>query len=217
MLTQKRYAEDLRPVEGLDWSTALRAPQIQKLAPAGTLPKSPWDKGHLAEIALSNHPGRRADCVPQPAVDRGASAQAAGVARGGGAEFGPERGCHPAPRPRGQEPGADSLPGGLGTGWLEGGGTPLVGDSLGGIPLPSSAGAYAKDAAPDGTYVVRSAVLEQRLGAEQTVRTHKRLATLERALRSLEIVDFEVRPIRHGLPDRVRAQVLTCLPACYVT
>src|SRR6266511_2621687 len=37
MLTEARLREDLRPIEGLDWITALRAPAIQALAAGGAL------------------------------------------------------------------------------------------------------------------------------------------------------------------------------------
>src|SRR5438876_11028265 len=37
MLTEKRIEQDLRPLAGLEWITALRAPQIQKLAQDGVL------------------------------------------------------------------------------------------------------------------------------------------------------------------------------------
>jgi hypothetical protein len=70
-----------------------------------------------------------------------------------------------------------------------------------------------EDAALDGIYGIRTSVSERRLSAEQTVRTYKRPATVERAFRSLKSVDRQVRPIRHRLPDRVRAQVLICLLA----
>jgi transposase len=44
----------------------------------------------------------------------------------------------------------------------------------------------------------------------------KRLATVERAFRSLKSVDLNVRPIHHRLPERVRAHVFLVMLAYYV-
>ena len=59
MLTQKRIEEDLRPEEGLEWITALRAPQIQKLASDGVLQMSLFDQRDLAEVTHPDYPGER--------------------------------------------------------------------------------------------------------------------------------------------------------------
>ena len=52
-----------------------------------------------------------------------------------------------------------------------------------------------RDAAWDGIYVLRTNVPSERLDREQTVLAYKRLATVERAFRSLKSVDLNVRPI----------------------
>ncbi len=54
------------------------------------------------------------------------------------------------------------------------------------------------------------------MGAEDTVRSYKRLSRVERAFRSLKSVDLKVRPVFHRTADRVRAHVLLCLLAYYV-
>ena len=59
ILTQKRIEEDLRPVEGLEWITALRAPQIQKLVSDGVLQMSLFDQRDLAEVTHPDYPGER--------------------------------------------------------------------------------------------------------------------------------------------------------------
>lgn len=63
------------------------------------------------------------------------------------------------------------------------------------------------EAALDGIYVLRTNVPAKRLDRDQTVLAYKRLATVERAFRSLKSVDLNVHPIHHRLPDRVRAGV----------
>ena len=58
MLTSARIREDLKP-EGIDWITALRAPQIQALVAAGALQLSLFDERDLAEISHPDYPGER--------------------------------------------------------------------------------------------------------------------------------------------------------------
>jgi hypothetical protein len=73
-----------------------------------------------------------------------------------------------------------------------------------------------RDAALDGIYVLRTNVSVEQLDRQQTVLAYKRLATVERAFRSLKSVDLNVRPIHHRLPDRVRAHVFLAMLAYYV-
>ena len=49
MLTSARIEQDLGP-DGVDWISALRAPQIRRLAEEGALQLSLFDKRDLAEI-----------------------------------------------------------------------------------------------------------------------------------------------------------------------
>jgi hypothetical protein len=59
MLTSARIREDLKTAAGLAWITALRAPQIQKLASDGVLQLSLFDEKDLAEITHPDYPGER--------------------------------------------------------------------------------------------------------------------------------------------------------------
>ena len=56
----------------------------------------------------------------------------------------------------------------------------------------------------------------ERLAADDVVRSYKRLASVERAFRSLKTVDLHIRPIHHHKADRVRAHVLLCMLSYYV-
>ncbi len=73
-----------------------------------------------------------------------------------------------------------------------------------------------KEAALDGIYIVRSSLPEDRMDADETVRSYKLLSQAERAFRSFKTVDLMVRPIRHRLEDRVRAHIFLCMLAYYV-
>jgi hypothetical protein len=74
----------------------------------------------------------------------------------------------------------------------------------------------AEEAALDGLYVIRTAVNERHMTADDAVRNYKALTDLERAFRSLKTVDLKVRPIHHRLEDRVRAHIFLCMLAYYV-
>src|SRR5437899_11269299 len=73
MLTQKRIEEDLQDHEGLQWVTALRAPQIQALMAQGALQLSLFDEQNLAEITHPDYPGERLIACRNPdlAAERG--------------------------------------------------------------------------------------------------------------------------------------------------
>lgn len=72
------------------------------------------------------------------------------------------------------------------------------------------------EAALDGIYVIRTSMPEQRMATDDTVRSYKLLANVERAFRSFKTINLRVRPIRHRLEDRVRAHILLCMLAYYV-
>jgi hypothetical protein len=59
MLTQARIEQELRPLPGMEWITALRTVQIQKLVADGALQLSLFDQIDLAEITHPDYPGER--------------------------------------------------------------------------------------------------------------------------------------------------------------
>jgi hypothetical protein len=58
MITHARIRDELKPA-GLDWITALRAPQIRALLDAGAFQLSLFDERDLAEITAPEFPGER--------------------------------------------------------------------------------------------------------------------------------------------------------------
>jgi hypothetical protein len=68
----------------------------------------------------------------------------------------------------------------------------------------------------DGIYVLRTSEPAERLSAEDTVRSYKSLAEVERAFRCLKGIDLLVRPIRHRTEERVPAHIFLCVLAYYV-
>lgn len=57
---------------------------------------------------------------------------------------------------------------------------------------------------------------DERLSAEDTVRSYKMLAQVEQGFRCMKGIDLRVRPIYHRDGDRVRAHFFLCMLAYYV-
>jgi hypothetical protein len=73
-----------------------------------------------------------------------------------------------------------------------------------------------REEALDGIYVIRTSEPEEKLSAEDAVRTYKNLARVERVFRSLKGLDLLIRPIWHRTADHVKAHIFLCLLAYYV-
>lgn len=217
MLTEARLREDVQPVEGLDWITALRAPALAALMEAGKVDMSLFDQQDLAEVAWpEKYPGQRLIVCRNPflAAERSRRRQEllaatekslAVIAKAVGRAGKPLRG-------------ADKI--GLRVGKVIGRykmakhfRIEIAEDSF---RYQRDVAAIAAEAALDGFYVIRTSLPAATLDAERTVRAYKGLSHAERAFRSLKTVDLHVRPIHHRLADRVRAHVLLCVLAYYV-
>ena len=73
----------------------------------------------------------------------------------------------------------------------------------------------AAEAALDGFYILRTSITD--VPAGDVVRAYKNLEQAERAFGSLKGPDLQIRPIHHHLETRVRAHVLICMLAYYLT
>lgn len=73
-----------------------------------------------------------------------------------------------------------------------------------------------QDRALDGCYVIRTDVDANVLNKEETVKSYRDLARVEKAFRNLKTVLLEIRPIYHHLDDRMRAHVFICMLAYYI-
>ncbi|WP_163745445.1 IS1634 family transposase [Mycobacterium lacus] len=73
------------------------------------------------------------------------------------------------------------------------------------------------EAALDGIYVLRTSVDAQALDPAAIVESYKKLANVERDFRIIKSDDLDLRPIHHRLQDRVKAHMLICMLACYLT
>ena len=215
MLTNARIREDLQP-EGIDWITALRAPQIQALVHDGALQLSLFDERDLAEISHPDYPEERLIACRNPllATDRARKREELLSATE------KELAKIQAQTQRLRKPlrGKDAI--GIAVGKVLG--HYKVGKHFdvviedAGIRYQRKQSQIEAEAALDGIYVIRTSVKTEVASAEQTVLHYKSLSTVERAFRSIKSVDLKVRPIHHHLPNRVRAHVFLCMLAYYV-
>jgi transposase len=217
LLTSARIREELAPVEGLDWVSALRAEQIRKLAlDDGPLQPSLFDQTDLAEIRHPDFPGERLIACMNPLLAAERARKREDLLQATEREL--EKVAAATRRDKRALRGQDKI--GL-----------RVGKVLGRFKVakhfeiaitdtsftyPRKQQAIEAEAALDGIYVLRTSVPEDVLGAEETVRAYKDLAKVERAFRCLKTVDLHIRPIHHHLVERVRAHVFLCMLAYYV-
>ena len=73
------------------------------------------------------------------------------------------------------------------------------------------------EAALDGFYVLRTPVPADELDAAAVVTAYKNLKYVERDFRHIKSDDLDLRPVFHRLEERVKAHVLICMLACYLT
>ena len=222
MITSARIAalnemEDGTPrPDPYGWITALRAPAIRKLmADDGPLQLSLFDQQDLAEITSGDFPGERLIACRNPvlAADRArtrenllaatekllapllARVQAGRLAGAGpiGVEVGKviskyKTGKHFA--------------------------VTITDDSLTVTRKQDQIGA---EAALDGFYVLRTPIPADELDGPGVVTAYKNLKYVERDFRHIKSDDLDLRPVFHRLEERVKAHVLICMLACYLT
>jgi hypothetical protein len=216
MITQARIDNDLAGVEGLDWISALRAPAIAGLVESGALQLSLFDRRDLAEISSLEFPRERLIVCKNPLLAEERSrkrlellaATEQALARIAAATQRATRAL------RGQDQIALRVGKVLGRYKMGKHFTLSISDTA--FTYARDEAAIQREAALDGFYIIRTSVEASRLSAEETVRSYKRLAQVERAFRSLKTVDLHIRPIHHRRAERVRAHVFLCMLAYYV-
>jgi hypothetical protein len=215
MLTAARLREDIRPA-GLDWITALRAPQVKKLVRDDALQLELFDQMDLAEISHPDYPGERLVACKNPFLEAerarkresllaATQADLAKIAAAVARERRPLRGTDKialrADRVLRRRKVAKHFR------------TEITDNSF----------RYARDqdsitaeAALDGIYVLRTSVEPGHLDSGEVVSSYKALAQVERAFRAFN-TDLDIRPIRHHTEDRVRAHVFLRMLSYYIT
>jgi hypothetical protein len=199
-----------------EWITALRAPAIRKLmADDGPLQLSLFDQQDLAEITSEDFPGERLIACRNPALaaDRARTREEllsatekllapviarvrAGRLQGAG-EIGVEVGKAITTYKTGKHFAVT-----------------ITDHSL---TIERRQDRIDAEATLDGFYVLRTPVPASELDAAAVVTAYKNLKYVERDFRHIKSDDLDLRPVFHRLEERVRAHVLICMLACYLT
>jgi Transposase DDE domain len=216
MLTQARIEQELRPVAGLEWITALRSGQIQKLVSDGALQLSLFDQTDLAEITHPDYPGERLVVCRNPLLAEERARKRQDMLAAAEKKLEVIAAATRRPQRPLREPERINYRIGAALGPTKMGKYFLWQLTAAGLSFQRDTERIARDAALDGIYVLRTSLKPERLDAAETVRSYKRLAQVERAFRVLKSLELEIRPIHHRLASRVRAHVLLCLLAYYV-
>jgi hypothetical protein len=217
MITAARIEADLKPA-GLDWITALRAPDIQALAAdGGPLQLSLFDTTDMAEITSPDYPNERlvVCCNPALAAERARKREDLLLAT----ETDLVRIQAAVTRANKPLQGRDKI--GLRVGGVLGRRKMAKHFQLtiedAAFSFARDTASIAREAALDGFYVLRTNVAKTELDSAATVLAYKSLAHVERAFRTIKTTVLEVRPIHHRLAGRVRGHVFLCMLAYYVT
>ena len=198
------------------WITALRAPAIRKLmADDGPLQLSLFDEQDLAEITSADFPGERLVACRNPvlAADRARTREdllaatekllAPIIAR---VQAGKLTGAGPI----GVEVGKV-----ISTYKTAKHFTVTITDTS--LAVERRQDRIDAEAALDGFYVLRTPIPAGELDAPAVVTAYKNLKYVERDFRHIKSDDLDLRPVFHRLEERVRAHVLICMLACYLT
>ena len=215
MITSARI-KDLRELEGMAWITCLRHPAIKKLmAGDGPLQLSLFDEQDLAEITSGDFPGERLIACRNPfeAAKRARTREELLAATE--ADLGKIAARVAAGRVK--DPDKIGVAAGKVISKRKVAKHVLLDISEGRISWRRDQDSINAEAATDGIYVIRTPVPAGTLDAAGAVAAYKDLANLERDFRHIKAEDLDLRPIWHRLEDRVRAHVLTCMLACYLT
>jgi hypothetical protein len=216
MITSARI-EAVRELDAkYGWITALRAPAIRRLAEDdGPLQLSLFDERDLAEITSEDFPGERLIACRNPAladerarkredllaatekllvplIARVAAGKLTGAAKIG-AKAGEVLNRHKMAK------------------HFE---VAITDDSL---AFERRQAQIEEEARLDGIYVIRTPVPAGDLDAAGAAAAYKNLKYVERDFRHIKSDDLDLRPVFHRLEKRVKAHVLICMLAAYLT
>jgi hypothetical protein len=215
MITSARI-QGLKDLGGIGWLTALRAPAIAVLAAEdGPLQMGLFDDHDFAEITHPDYPGERLICCRNPLLAAERARKRSELLTATEELLAPIVAAVAA----GRLIGADQI--GLKIGKVID--KYKMAKHLR-ITITDTTLTVTRDdvritaeAALDGIYVLRTSMPATDLDTAAVIGAYKNLSRVERDFRSIKTDDLDLRPIHHRLEDRVRAHVLICMLAAYLT
>jgi hypothetical protein len=216
MITSARV-EALKELDkNYGWITALRGPAIKKLmADDGPLQLSLFDEQDLAEITSGDFPGERLVACRNPALAAERARKREDLLAATEKLLDPIVARVAAGRLRGAAKIGTAV--GKVIGKYKMGkhfDVTITDDSL---TVTRRQDQINQEAALDGIYVIRTPVPPGELDAAGVVTAYKNLKHVERDFRHIKADDLDLRPVFHRLEKRVKAHVLICMLAAYLT
>ena len=200
--------------DNIDWITALKAPQVKKLAISGVLPLTLFEHENLAQISADDYPGERLVVCRNPLVAQ-------------------ERRRKRESLLAATEALLSDISVRVAAGTLHG--KAQIGIAVGEcikkykmkkhitLEIEDQRFRFARkteqiaaEAQLDGIYILRTSLSDDACGRQDVVRSYKQLSRVERAFRTLKGVDLEIQPIGHYLEKRVRAHIFLVMLVYYV-
>lgn len=216
MITQARIREDLKDREGLDWISALRAPQIKKLVEQSAIQLSLFDEQNLASITSEDYPGERLIACRNPLLAAERKRNKEELLQATEKEL--DKIVAATNRKNRPLKGEDNI--GVRVGKVI---NKFNVEKHFQIEIKENSFSYQRnqskidaEATLDGLYVIRTSLDEETLSSTDTVKAYKNLSQVEQAFRSYKTVGLKVRPIYHHTADRVKAHIFLCMLAYYV-
>jgi len=213
MISQTQI-DKLKGINGIEWITALKSPQIAKLVEDGTIRMSLFDQRNLFEFSHPDFPLERLVVCRNPFMAEHRSRTRISLIRATVKEL-------------------EKVKGMVATGRLNA--KEKIGLRVGKVVNKYKVAKHfdldinerhfsyhlleekvTAEAALDGLYVIRTSLSKEQMSGEDAIRSYKRLSNVERAFRSFKGIDLKVRPIHHHLENRVRAHIFLCMLAYYV-
>jgi transposase len=215
MLTQPQI-EKIKEQSGWGWITALTSVAIRQLAEKGALQLSFLDEKNLAEVASPDYPGERLIACYNPLLkeERGRKRQELLEASEKGFTKIAKEVTRRKKKPLKEAEIAMKVGKVLGRYKMSKHFVCTMGE--GSFQWARREESIQAEAKLDGIYILRTSESKERLSAEDTVRSYKRLSEVERAFRCLKGIDLLVRPIHHRDEQRVEAHIFLCLLAYYL-
>lgn len=215
-ITDARINEEIKPAQGVDWITALRAPAIKELAAQGLIQPSLFDERDMAEIKSPDFPGERLIVCRNPFLAEERTRKRQDLLKATERDL--EKVVAATRRAKKKLKGKAEI--GVAVGKVinhykmaKHFRLTIAEDSF---SYERKEPEIAAEAALDGIYVIRTSVEASVLGSEDVVGRYKDLALVERAFRCLKTVDLHIRPIYHWRKERVVAHIFLCMLAYYV-
>jgi transposase len=213
MISQKQI-DKLKDIEDIYWITALRSKTIRKLMDNGAIQLDLFDERNLFEITHPDFPGERLVVCRNPQLAKLRTGTREDLLAATTREL--EKVRSMVARGKLKEEDKIGVRVGKVVNKYKVAKHFVLDIQKGSFDFRVDQEKVAAEAALDGIYVIRTSLPEQRMDADDTVRSYKDLTGVERAFRSLKTIDLHVRPIGHRKEDRVRAHIFLCMLAYYV-